>query len=93
MGWEWKLVRRSLGKRPFTRPSRWKENTIKINFREIGLEFEVEESGSRSCPMAGYGIRGVETSGSVTRESVKLLLKIGFEMNDESMDQLIMWEF
>jgi hypothetical protein len=40
--------------------------------------------------MAGYGIRGVETSGSVTRESVKLLLKIGFEMNDESMDQLIM---
>lgn len=50
----------------------------------------MEESGSRSCPMAGYGIRGVETSGSVTRESVKLLLKIGFEMNDESMDQLIM---
>jgi hypothetical protein len=31
----------------------------------------VDGTGSGSCPMAGFGISGVEPSGSATRESVK----------------------
>jgi hypothetical protein len=30
----------------------------------------VDVSGSGSCPVAGFGISGVETSGSATRELV-----------------------
>jgi hypothetical protein len=30
----------------------------------------VDGTGSGSCPMAGFGISGVEPSGSVTRELV-----------------------
>jgi hypothetical protein len=30
----------------------------------------VDGTGSGSCPMAGFGIGGVESSGSVTRELV-----------------------
>jgi hypothetical protein len=30
----------------------------------------VDETGSGSCPVAGFGISGVEPSGSATRELV-----------------------
>jgi hypothetical protein len=33
--------------------------------------WEVDGTGSGSCPVAGYGIGGVEPSGSTTRELVK----------------------
>jgi hypothetical protein len=31
---------------------------------------EMDEAGSASCPMAGFGISAVEPSGSVTRDLV-----------------------
>jgi hypothetical protein len=36
----------------------------------------VDGAGSGSCPVAGFGINGVEPSGSVTRELVKLVRRI-----------------
>jgi hypothetical protein len=39
-----------------------------MDVREIGCE--VDGTGSVSCPVAGFGIIGVEPSGSATRELV-----------------------
>jgi hypothetical protein len=33
----------------------------------------VDGTGSRSCPVAGFGIGGVELSGYITREVVRIL--------------------
>jgi hypothetical protein len=40
----------------------------KMDLKEIG--WEVDGTGSGSCPMADFGISGVEPSGSATREVV-----------------------
>jgi hypothetical protein len=51
-----------LGKRPLGRPRR----------RQV-VRMAAECSGSGSCPVVGFGIRGVEPSGFTTRETFLLL--------------------
>jgi hypothetical protein len=36
----------------------------------------VDGTGSGSCPMAGFGVSGVEPSGCATRELVRLIIRI-----------------
>jgi len=38
---------------------------IKIQLTEINSERHSHETGSESCPLAGFGIRGVEASGKL----------------------------
>ena len=41
---------------------------IKIQLTEINSERHSQETGSESCPFAGFGNKGVEASGSATGE-------------------------
>jgi len=58
-------VRKTRGKCPLHRSGRW-EGNIKMYLRETGWGWEVNETGSGSCPMADFGISDVEHPGSVT---------------------------
>jgi hypothetical protein len=54
------FVEKCVGKRPFVRPRvRWEDN-IKTDLRG----WEVDGTGSGSCPMASFGIISVDSSGS-----------------------------
>jgi hypothetical protein len=55
------------GKSPFGRQRRRQKVGINIHLREI---YFVDATGSGSCPMAGFGISGVEPWGCATRELV-----------------------
>jgi hypothetical protein len=56
---------RALGKRPFGWPRRISEDIKWILGRKV-LTMEVDRTGSGLCPMAGFGISGVEPPGSAT---------------------------
>ena len=41
-----------------------------LSFGRSGFRWELDGTGSGSCAVAGFGISGVEPSGSATRELV-----------------------
>jgi hypothetical protein len=49
------------------RPERRWNDKNKMGVREIGCRDGTFGTGSGSCPVAGFGISGVEASGSATR--------------------------
>jgi hypothetical protein len=61
------LVGRPEGKRPLGRPSHRWEDTINMDLSELGIDAEMDSSGSGLDPVVGFCDHGNEPSGSIQK--------------------------